>query len=153
MRKKERQQIIKSIIEQKDISTQFELMKELAKKGVPVNQPTLSRDLREMNIVKAAKGLGKFVYQIGKLAEAVNVDAFKNKFVTFVTDIVHSGNIILVKTPLGEAQGVARTIDNAIIQHVLGTIGGDDTVLVVVDKPSNVKKVVSIFEMARKGKI
>lgn len=153
MKKKARQQIIKSIIEQKDISTQFELVQELAKKGIPVNQPTLSRDLREMNVVKAPKGLGKFVYQMGKLAETVNTDIFKSKFMNIVTDIVYTGNLILVKTPLGEAQGVARAIDNALIEHVLGTVGGDDTIIIVVDKAANVKKVLKIFEAARQGKL
>jgi len=106
-----------------------------------------------MNVIKAPKGLGKFVYQIGKLADTINEDVFKSKFMNTVTDIVHSGNIILVKTPLGEAQGVAKAIDNALIKHVLGTVGGDDTVIVVVDKEKNVKNVLKVFESARQGKI
>lgn len=153
MKKKSRQQIIRAIIEQNDIGTQFELMDALTKKGIPVNQPTLSRDLREMNVVKAPKGLGKFVYQIGPLANAVNVEMFKNKFVNFVVDVVYTGNLILVKTPIGEAQGVAKAIDSAMIEHVLGTIGGDDTILVIVDKAQSVRKVMKILEHARQGSI
>jgi transcriptional regulator of arginine metabolism len=150
LKKKARQNIIKNIIETKKISTQDELMKELSKKGIKINQPTISRDLREMSVIKAAKGFGRFVYQMPAEVE-VDLDEFRHKFLNLVLGIEHTDNLILIKTFPGEAQGLGKIIDNARLESILGTVAGDDTILVVVDKEINVRKVLKIFEDVKKG--
>jgi transcriptional regulator of arginine metabolism len=147
--KKKRHTLIKSIIETKEISTQFDLRKELLKRGVTINQPTISRDLREMAAIKAARGFGKFIYQIPPAEEMVSDDELKNKFMHSVKEINHTGSIIIIKTPPGEAQGVAKVIDAAKIKTILGTVAGDDTIIVIVDKKPHVKKVLTLFERTR----
>ncbi|MEO0137116.1 MAG: arginine repressor [candidate division WOR-3 bacterium] len=143
--KKIRQQKIRELIETKEIATQEQLVNELKKCSIPVTQATLSRDLREIGVIKVAKGLGNYIY---KIAEEVNPPEreLKNKFLNLVRDIKDTGNLILIKTPPGEAQGVARVIDLAEMEHILGTVAGDDTILVVVDSADNTKKVKKRFQ-------
>ncbi len=134
--KKIRQQKIKELIESKEICTQEQLVSELLKNNLPVTQATLSRDLREIGVVKMFKGLDHQVYRIAEEVSGSQRE-LKNKFLNFVRDIKSTGNLILIKTPPGEAQGVARVIDLAEMEHILGTVAGDDTILVVVDAPAN----------------
>jgi transcriptional regulator of arginine metabolism len=142
--KKVRQQKIREIIETEDISTQEQLVIELLKSNIPVTQATLSRDLREIGVIKVAKGLGEYVYKVAD--EVVPSEReLKNKFLNFVREIKDTGNLILIKTPPGEAHGVARVLDLAEMEHILGTVAGDDTILVVVDTEENTKKVKKVF--------
>lgn len=143
--KKVRQQKLREVIESNEISTQEDLVNELKKCNIPVTQATLSRDLREIGVIKIAKGLGRYVYKIADEVSPPEKE-LKNKFLNFVREIKDTGNLILIKTPPGEAQGVARVIDLAEIEHILGTVAGDDTILVVVDSAENTKKVKKRFQ-------
>ncbi len=143
--KKVRQQKIRQLIETKDISTQEQLVDELQKCNIPVTQATLSRDLREIGVIKVTKGMGEYVYKISD-ETASSERELKNKFLNFVKEIKDTGNLILIKTPPGEAQAVARVIDLAEIEHILGTVAGDDTILVVVDEVENAKTVKKKFQ-------
>ncbi|MEO0127448.1 MAG: arginine repressor [candidate division WOR-3 bacterium] len=143
--KKVRQQKIRELIQSKEISTQEQLVAELQKHDVLVTQATLSRDLREIGVIKVSKGLGDYVYKIADEVSSSEKE-LKNKFLNFVRDIKETGNLILIKTPPGEAQGVARVIDLAEMEHILGTVAGDDTILVVVDSADNTKKVKKRFQ-------
>ncbi|MEO0096325.1 MAG: arginine repressor [candidate division WOR-3 bacterium] len=143
--KKVRQQKIRELIQSKEISTQEQLVAELQKHDVLVTQATLSRDLREIGVIKVSKGLSDYVYKIADEVSSSEKE-LKNKFLNFVRDIKETGNLILVKTPPGEAQGVARVIDLAEMEHILGTVAGDDTILVVVDSADNTKKVKKRFQ-------
>ncbi|OGC43630.1 arginine repressor [candidate division WOR-3 bacterium RBG_13_43_14] len=149
--KRNRQNLIKKLIETQDISTQTELLGALKKEGVSFNQPTISRDLRELSVIKAARGLGKIVYQLPVDTDTITMNEFRHKFINLVNDIQHTGNLILVKALPGEAQGIAKAIDSARLKQIIGTIAGDDTILVVVDKVTNVKKVFSLFERLKQG--
>ena len=149
--KRKRQNLIKKLIETHDISTQSELLEVLKKEGISINQPTISRDLRELAVIKSARGLNKIVYQVPTDTDFVTMNEFRHKFINLVTDIQHTENLILVKTLPGEAQGIAKAIDNARLKQILGTIAGDDTILVVVTKTSDVKKISSLFEKLKQG--
>jgi len=118
---------------------------ELQKCNIPVTQATLSRDLREIGVIKVTKGLGEYVYKISD-ETASSERELKNKFLNFVREIKETGNLILIKTPPGEAQAVARVIDLAEIEHILGTVAGDDTILVVVDDVEDAKKIKKKFQ-------
>ncbi|MGQ9665186.1 MAG: arginine repressor [bacterium] len=142
--KRLRQQKIREIIESKEIATQEDLLEELRCNNLSVTQATLSRDLREIGVIKTLKGFGGYVYKIDSELTG-SARALKNKFVNFVRDIEITGNLILIKTPPGEAQGVARVIDLSETPHILGTIAGDDTILVVVDTADNARKVKKMF--------
>ncbi len=143
--KKYRHQKIRDIIESNEIATQDHLIAELRNNGISITQATLSRDLSEIGVVKIRKGSGEYFYKVSSELSG-SVRALRNKFVNFVHEVKSAGNLIIIKTPPGEAQGVARAIDLAEIEHVLGTVAGDDTILVVVEDPKNTRIVYKKFQ-------
>ncbi|MEO0225321.1 MAG: arginine repressor [candidate division WOR-3 bacterium] len=140
-----RQEKIKGLLSSREIRTQEELLKEIAGLGITVTQATLSRDLREMGVVKVPTGLGKYIYKITTVETSASERELKDKFIKFVQDIKIAGNLIIVKTPPGEAQGVARVIDLAKIKGILGSVAGDDTILLVINNRSNARQILSFF--------
>jgi transcriptional regulator of arginine metabolism len=123
------------VIRDASVSSQEELQEILAKKGHKVTQPTLSRDLRELGVIKTPSG-----YALAE--EIAGVEPFRlapresraNRFdsvlSTLVISAAVSGTLVILRTPPAEAQPVARVIDEAPPEGVLGTLGGDDTVFV-----------------------
>lgn len=146
--KKIRQQIIKELIDTHEIGTQEELLAELTQQGIKATQATLSRDLREMGVTKVPKGLFKFAYKIPVDEIPSTEQDLKAKFSNFVKEIKHTNNFIIIKTPPGEAMGVARVIDNAKFQGFLGTVAGDDTILVIINNLPNTRKLLRILRQA-----
>jgi transcriptional regulator of arginine metabolism len=151
-KKRTRQSLIRDLIKKKEISTHAQLLSELAARGVKVNQPTISRDLREIGVLKVAKGFGRVVYRLPAESEGIGFDEICHKFRNLVIDIKFTNNLILLRTFPGEAQGVAKAIDNAALRNILGTVAGDDTILVVVDNVAHVKQVLTVFDEVRSGK-
>jgi transcriptional regulator of arginine metabolism len=151
-KKRRRQDAIRNIIKKKKVGTHAALLKELAAQGVKVNQPTISRDLREMGVIKVAKGLGRVVYQLPTEFEAVNYDEIQHKFQNLILDTKYTGNLILLRTFPGEAQGIAKALDNAAFSMILGTVAGDDTILLVIDNAAHVKRILALFDDIRTGK-
>jgi transcriptional regulator of arginine metabolism len=151
MNKRKRQDLIRNLLEEAEIGSQSDLQKELAKAGIRVRQPTLSRDLREMAVIKAPRGLGRFVYQIKSSVETVNASQFRRKFATAVRAVTHVGNIIIIKTSPGEAQAVAEIIDKAGMREIVGTVAGDDTIMAIVPSGRNAKKLIKTFDALRVG--
>jgi transcriptional regulator of arginine metabolism len=151
MNKKKRQEIIKSILDASEVGSQHELLALLSKKGVSVLQPTLSRDLHEMSVIKIPKGFGRFVYQVREEAATTGTDEIRHKFMHIVKNIRNAENLIIVKTPPGEASGLALVIDEVDLRPIMGTIAGDDTVLVVVDTKANAAKIMALFKNAKAG--
>lgn len=143
--KKNRQKIIEELIESQEIGTQEELLAKLAHQGISVTQATLSRDLRAMGVTKVPKGLFKFVYKIAGEETSSTERDLRNKFNNFVREIKHTNNLIVIKTLPGEAMGVARIIDNAKLDGLMGTVAGDDTILIIVNNVSNTKKTINFF--------
>ena len=135
--KAERQRVILEIINSTDVETQEQLADELKKAGIPVTQATVSRDIREMRLTKQPTGDGEYRYVVPQ--DRTLGDSSKRArrmFRDFVVDLDDSGNLIVVKTLAGAAQGVAATLDALELDEVIGTIAGDDTILLVV-KPTD----------------
>lgn len=142
--KKYRHQKIMELIENRAIDTQEDLVRELEKEGIIVTQATLSRDMKELGIIKLRKATGNFYYKIANEFGGSEHE-IRRKFIDFVREIKITGNLVIIKTPPGEAQGVARAIDLVELKYILGTIGGDDTILVVVDTPEHAKLILKKF--------
>jgi transcriptional regulator of arginine metabolism len=121
MDKRERQQVILRLIESERISSQERLRKKLVKLGFAVTQATLSRDLRELNVVKSATDDGAYKYTV--------MDSWMG---LPIRQCEASGNLLVVRTDAGMAPAVAYRIDELEIPGVLGTVAGEDTLLVVV---------------------
>lgn len=131
--KEERHRAILSIIREKAVGTQEELVAELRRAGFAVAQATVSRDVRELRLVKVAGEGGGYRYAVPP--SALPPDALgrvQRAFQDFVVDVAFSGNLLLVKTLPGSAQVVAAALDSVEIEGIVGTVAGDDAILVVV---------------------
>lgn len=137
-----RQKKILEAISKKPIATQKQLARELQDAGFNVTQATVSRDIRELGLVKAIGENGLAYYTSpDKSISAQNDERLKRLFKSSVLSMDFSENLIIVKTYPGEAQGVASALDHANWKEIIGTVGGDDTILIIV-KPKKATPVV-----------
>ncbi|MGT2935595.1 arginine repressor [Streptococcus castoreus] len=127
MNKMERQNQIKRIVQSNHIGTQEEIKNYLQKEGILVTQATLSRDLREIGLLKLRDEQGKLYYS---LSEPV-ASPFSPDVRFYVLKVDRAGFMLVLHTNLGEADVLANLIDNDAIEDVLGTIAGADTLLVI----------------------
>ncbi|HEP1388133.1 TPA: arginine repressor [Streptococcus pyogenes] len=127
MNKMERQQQIKRIIQAEHIGTQEDIKNHLQKEGIVVTQATLSRDLREISLLKLRDEQGKLYYS---LSEPV-ATPFSPEVRFYVLKVDRAGFMLVLHTNLGEADVLANLIDNDAIEDILGTIAGADTLLVI----------------------
>ncbi len=126
MNKSFRQGQIRKLIHAKQIHTQEELATELRHVGVPATQVTLSRDIRELGLVKTGAGY----VEPGEAASTVRTDVATAVRDT-VFDIKVAQNLLVLRTPPAHANAVASALDQAEWPEITGTVAGDDTVLVV----------------------
>ena len=132
--KKERQQILKELIDRRGIGDQRRLLGELKKRGIDATQATISRDFQEMGVIKVRVGPGEYSYEISKkISKDILWSKLRVLFDNFVVNIKGTNNLILIKTSPGNANGVASFVDQIEIPEILGTVAGDDTILVIVD--------------------
>jgi transcriptional regulator of arginine metabolism len=128
-----RQRKIKEIIKNKNISTQEELANALKEAGFNVTQATVSRDIKELRLIKITREDNLYVYGLPKEQEIVhNEERLRLMMQEFVLNINFSENIVVIKTYPGNAHGVASLIDGSKWQSIIGTLAGDDTILLVI---------------------
>ncbi len=137
-KKTARLEMVKMIISSQEVGTQDELMVALSQSGIKCTQATLSRDLKEMRVVKMVGSNGRKVYMLphGHVFRGVSdthatVSALHH---SGVLSVKFSGHMAVVKTLPGHASHVAYDLDNAQLDIVLGTVAGDDTVFVALDE-------------------
>lgn len=123
---------LRHIIEGRRINSQERLLQHLAEEGFKVTQATLSRDLKYLKVGKIPDGRGGYIYTFSDQSSKVGSDqSLVEDFRRGYISIEFSGNQGVVKTLPGHASSVAFAIDNLNIREVLGTIAGDDTILVI----------------------
>jgi transcriptional regulator of arginine metabolism len=134
-----RREEILRIVRQTPVHSQDELMEALRKQGFRVTQPTLSRDLRELGLVKTPNGYVS-PEALAPVAAFAPRESREHRLEQLVRDTVlfaeAAGNLVVVKTPIAAAQPLASAIDAAPIDDALGTIGGDDTIFVAFRTPA-----------------
>ena len=121
-----RRELIFSLIRARALHNQSELIDALAESGISMTQSTLSRELKALGIAKGPDGRGGYSYRAGP-----SEDDPLSPLVAFVRTIERANNLVVVKTPPGNAQGVARGLDEVAWPQVMGTIAGDDTILII----------------------
>ena len=129
----DRREAVLKIIQEEPVSTQTELMKKLSERGYAVTQATVSRDIRELKLVKTTDPDGRSVYmapESEKTAERVNIYPMLEKSELHVN---YAGNMVVLRTSAGMAQAICAAIDRQEWNGILGTIAGDDTVFAVAD--------------------
>jgi len=133
-----RHKLIISLVRNESIHSQDELRKRLLDLGVDVTQATLSRDIKTLGLVRVYNGKEGYIYKernSGVEESLTTVDS--SDLIDDILDIQFSGNLAVIKTKLGYATGVAFEIDRLKIPEVIGTVGGDDTILVILKEGSN----------------
>ncbi len=145
--KSDRQKALAALVRERPLASQAEIRRALAKRGFKTTQATVSRDIREMGYVKAASGPHSSRYEpLPQLAaDARRAERLRVAFRTFVTGIRGTGQLVLIKTTPGNAGGVAELVDHLDRPEMVGTVAGDDTILVVVDAESHRKKIEDVF--------
>lgn len=139
---------IKDIIETTVVETQEDLAESLKKRGIEVTQATVSRDIKELMLIKIPTGDGRYRYAYPLDKSLV---FSKNRMVRMFQDSVisfdYSGNIIVIKTLPGAANAVASTLDHANWPEIIGTVAGDDNILVVVKPAEAAPEVMQKMEL------
>ena len=140
--KPQRQHRIARLLEEQVISSQVQLVELLADEWPALTQATVSRDLEELGAVKVRIPGGQMAYAIPELAKdrLAPEDVLKKALAEFLVEAAHSANLAVLRTPPGSAHVVASALDRAGLPEVLGTVAGDDTVLVVCPPPDGGKK-------------
>jgi transcriptional regulator of arginine metabolism len=132
LRKSERQRLIASLVDRKRLGTQLELIEALAEAGCHVTQATVSRDVRELGIVKLPDPLGRTRYSLPSRAGRVDPREMLESLLTqFGRSAVAAQNIVVVQCEIGSAPAIARALDRVLNPLVVGTLAGDDTCLVI----------------------
>ena len=139
--KNSRQNIILQIISEQEIETQSQLIEALAKRGVNSTQATLSRDMRELQLVKELSTNGKYHYTESTKSKLAEREMRLRKiFKESITSFAVAQNIIVLKTLPGLANAACATMDTMDIDNLVGTIAGDDTAfLAMTDNKSAVE--------------
>lgn len=137
---------IREIIETKVIETQDDLTKALKEMSIDVTQATVSRDIKELLLIKVPMGDGRYRYAFpNDQATLFSQARMARTFQDAVVSLKHSENIIVFKTLPGAAQAVAYNIDYVKWPEILGTVAGDDTVFVVVADKNGIEDVIAKF--------
>lgn len=137
---------ILEIIENKDIETQEELAEELRKEGIDVTQATVSRDIKELRLVKVMTPTGINKYAFFNNSGNENFQKLNRVFAESVVSIDYANNLIVIRTLTGSAQVAASAIDALDWKEIVGSIAGDDTIMVVIRDNESVKEVIDRFK-------
>ena len=134
--KNSRIEALKMLISSQDLCSQDEVLQALQKEGFELTQATLSRDMKQLKVAKAASMNGKYIYVLPNETMYRRVPTPKKAMEMLQTpgfmSLNMSGNMAVIKTRPGYASAIAYNIDNASIDSILGTIAGDDTIFMVV---------------------
>jgi transcriptional regulator of arginine metabolism len=141
--KHQRQHRIVRLLEQHAVSSQQQVVELLASDGVVATQATVSRDLEDLGAIKVRAAGGESVYAIPELPKEQKApeDHLRRVLGEWVVEVAHSGNLVILRTPPGSAHVVASAIDRATLPDALGTVAGDDTLLVVAAERAGGAKV------------
>ncbi len=129
--KKKRHKLILELIEKYDIGTQDELLVMLRDRGCDVTQATVSRDVKELRLIKVLGSNGIYKYSVEKVKDNGYAGMFDALFQSAMTKVDYAGNICVIKCSPGLAGAACATIDAMNVHEVVGTIAGDDTIFML----------------------
>ncbi|HEU5335246.1 MAG TPA: arginine repressor [Terriglobales bacterium] len=134
-----RHKVILELVQESFIASQEELQKALNRRGMKVGQATLSRDIHELELVKTADG---YALPSGGSAMEAALPSASRLVREFVLDVRQAQNLVVVKTAVGSAQPVAAALDGESWPEVVGTIAGDDAILIVAENNKGAARLV-----------
>lgn len=140
-----RHNMILEIIESMNIETQEELAEELKRRNVKVTQATVSRDIKELRLLKVLADGGKYKYATVERAEKGMNDRFIRILAESVLSIESSGNLIVIKTITASANAAGEAVDSMKWPEVLGSVAGDNTLLIIARSEAGVETLMQRF--------
>lgn len=144
-----RQDKILQLINEHEIETQEALLLLLKENGFNVTQATISRDIKELQLVKTLSATGRYKYTPGggnNVPSSTSANRYIKIFKSTITSADTSGNIIVLKTLSGCANAAAEAIDSLNFEGVVGSLAGDNTIFVVVNSPEQAPILLSEFQ-------
>ena len=149
--KNDRQKMILEIIAQEAVETQEQLLALLQARGFTGTQATISRDIKQLHLIKAPSGQGKYRYAVSDHGTKIHVaDKLQNIFRESIVNVDYAQNLVVIHTMSGLANGAAAALDSMDISFLIGTLAGDDTVLLIMrDNESAAEFATSIKMMLR----
>ena len=131
--KNDRQNKILAIIAREDIDTQEGLLERLQKEGIRCTQATISRDIKQLHLIKEPIGRGRYRYAVSIPRNSLNVaDKLRTIFRESVNSIDYAQNIVVIKTMAGLANAAGEAVDSMKVPYMVGSLAGDNTVLLVM---------------------
>lgn len=131
--KNDRQSRILEIIEREPIDTQEQLQQRLQEQGITCTQATISRDIKQLHLIKEPIGQGKYRYAVSVQRNRLNVaDKLRTIFRESIVSVDYAQNIVVIKTMAGLANAAAAALDGMSIPYMVGSLAGDDTALLVM---------------------
>ncbi len=145
--KEYRQRVIEELVEREFISTQAEIAEHLSRRGINVTQATISRDVNELRLVRLPAGNGQHRYRSTPLAAQEDVvGELAQRFKLFVRDLDRGENLLVVTTDEGHAAGIAYVVDKLDRDEIVGTLAGQNTILVVCRGAQQAEALLDEFE-------
>ena len=146
-----RHSIILQLIDEFNIDTQEELTARLKDSGIDVTQATVSRDIRELNLIKVLAEDGKYKYAPYNLSALEFDEKILNVFKQAVSKIDFAGNFLCIHTMRGMANAAAVAIDSLKYDEILGCVAGDDTILILTRNEKKAEELVKYFKQIISG--
>ncbi|WDM02837.1 arginine repressor [Alicyclobacillus cycloheptanicus] len=134
---------IKEIVSQREIETQEDLVKALEESGFPVTQATISRDIKELQLIKVVGSNGRYKYAIPVSAAPVSADALRRRLADVFVSLRRANNLLVLRVAPGNAHAIASILDNMNLPDLLGTLAGDDTLLLICADEASAKSLAS----------
>lgn len=152
MSKIERQRLIQTVVQQREVATQRELVHALSALGCDVTQATVSRDIRELDLQKVRTHLGRARYVLSSRERPKDPEqAARHVLRDFARSTAVAGNLVVVRCEIGTATTVARQIDNLNHSDVLGTLAGDDTFIVIAQDEATAHELKRFLDRLREA--
>ena len=132
--KNNRQSMILEIIAQENIETQEQLLNRLQERGISSTQATISRDIKQMHLIKEPVGQGVYKYAVSGNRTKLNIaEKLRTIFRESITSIAYAQNIVVIKTMPGLASAACSALDNMDIPIMVGSLAGDDTAFLLME--------------------
>ena len=141
-----RQNKIIELINAYEIDTQEKLVSMLRDCGFEVTQATISRDIKDLQLVKTLSSSGKYKYALNQTKDMPVSDRFVKIFRETITSFAASGNLVVVKTLSGCANAAGEAIDSSGLPHIIGSIAGDNTLLLIADSADSIPEIMQEFQ-------
>ena len=129
--KKARHEVILSLIEKENIGTQEALLERLLQEGFSVTQATISRDIKALRLIKTPTGDGEYKYVYVQKDSEDYTQKYYSILSHSVVSVNYAGNMAVVKCYTGMAQAACTAVDNIVMDKIVGTLAGDDTIFVL----------------------